>query len=105
MNGCVAVGQTVGETDGHPTVITRQCDVGQTDKQTDRHPNVIIRACGVRCASSGRCAALGQIDGQTDGHLTVIIRACDRGRISSRRLPSSKTDRQTDRLTDTQPLL
>jgi len=70
--------------------------VGQTDGQTDGHPTVLIRACDVRCTSCGRGATLGQTDGQTDGHPTVIIRACDVGRTSSGRLPSSKADRRTD---------
>ena len=65
VNGCIAVGQTVGETDGHPTVITRQRDVGQTDKQTDRHPTVIIRACGGGRIGSERLHNSGT-DRQTD---------------------------------------
>ena len=78
-DGCTAVGQTVGETDGHPTVITRQCDVGKTDKQTDRHPTVIIRAYG-----GGRIG--GRLQRRTSG-----------GRLSTDgRVHSCRTDRQTD---------
>ena len=70
--------------------------VGQTNGQTDGHPTVVIRACDVRCTSCGLCAALGQTDGQTDGHPAVIIRACDVGRTSSGRLRSIGTDKRTD---------
>ena len=70
--------------------------VGQTDGQTDEHPTVIIRACDVRCTSSERCAALGQTDRQNDRHPTVTIRQCDVGRTSSERLHNSGTDRRSD---------
>ena len=58
------------------------------DTQTDRHPTVIIRACDVGRTSGDEvgCAAVGhtdrQTDRQTDRHPTVIIRACDVGRTS-----------------------
>jgi len=70
--------------------------VEQTDRQTDGHPTVLIRACDVRCTSSGRGAALEQTDGQTDRHPIVTVRQCDVGRTSSGRLHNSGTDRRTD---------
>jgi len=90
-DGCTAVGQTDGQTNGHPTVIIRHCNVRRTS--------------GGRLSAEVGCTAIGQTDGQTDGHLTIIIRACDGGRTGDGRLHSCGTDRRTNRRTDTQPLL
>jgi len=82
---CTAVGQTNGQTNGHPTVIIRHCNVGRT-------------SAGRLSAEVG-CIAIGQTDGQTEGHLTVIIRACDGGRTGDGRLHSCGTNRRTDKRT------
>ena len=97
MDVCTILGQTDGQTNGHPTVIIKQCYGGRTSDG--------------RLSAEVGCTAVGPTQRQTDGHPTVVIRAYDvgytigvrlhrctsGGRLSTDgRVHSCRTDRQTD---------